>query len=53
LNDVPVVDVLERDGEIVHLMDGVLDARGVHGRIVWERRFDFMQQHSGQHVLST
>jgi len=52
LNDVPVVDVLERDGEILHLMDGVIDAKRVHGRIDWERRFDFMQQHSGQHVLS-
>jgi len=52
LNEVPVVDVLERDGEILHLMEGAIDVKRVHGRIVWERRFDFMQQHSGQHVLS-
>jgi len=24
----------------------------IHGRIDWERRFDHMQQHTGQHVLS-
>ncbi|NIO06861.1 MAG: hypothetical protein GTO40_02295, partial [Deltaproteobacteria bacterium] len=52
LNDVPVVDVLERKGEILHLVDGVVDVERVHGRIVWKRRFDLMQQHSGQHVLS-
>jgi alanyl-tRNA synthetase len=52
LNQVPVVDVLERDDEILHVVEGAVDADRVHGRILWERRFDFMQQHSGQHVLS-
>jgi alanyl-tRNA synthetase len=52
LNDVPVIDVLERDGEILHLTTEVLDGETVHGRVDWRRRFDFMQQHSGQHVLS-
>jgi len=52
LNDVPVVDVCDMDGEIVHVTSRAIDAERVHGTIVWERRFDFMQQHSGQHVLS-
>ena len=52
LNDVPVVDVLERDGEILHLTGGVINVEKVRGSIDWKRRFDFMQQHSGQHVLS-
>jgi alanyl-tRNA synthetase len=52
LNDVPVVDVCEMDGEIVHVTSRAIDAEQIHGRILWERRFDLMQQHSGQHVLS-
>ena len=49
-----VLDVVERDdGEIVHVADGPID-RGstVTGTIDWARRFDHMQQHTGQHVLS-
>ena len=52
LNEIPVIEVLERDGEILHLLGGAINAREVRGRIDWKRRFDFMQQHSGQHVLS-
>lgn len=41
-------------GAIVHRVEGVPLAPGaaVHGRIDWNRRFDHMQQHTGQHVLS-
>jgi alanyl-tRNA synthetase len=49
-----VLDVVDRDdGEIVHVVDGPVD-RGskVTGTIDWVRRFDHMQQHTGQHVLS-
>jgi alanyl-tRNA synthetase len=52
LNDVPVVDVLEHEGEILHLTADRIEAQRVSGRISWNRRFNFMQQHSGQHVLS-
>jgi alanyl-tRNA synthetase len=52
LNDIPVIEVLERDEEILHLLGGVIAVKEVRGRIDWKRRFDFMQQHSGQHVLS-
>ena len=48
-----VTDVIDReDGTILHVFDGVLDAGSVHGRIDWDRRFEHMQQHTGQHVLS-
>ncbi|MBL8136103.1 MAG: hypothetical protein JNL48_05730 [Acidobacteria bacterium] len=49
-----VMDVVdEEDGRLVHLIDGPLDAgTRVHGAIDWARRFDHMQQHTGQHVLS-
>ena len=53
-----VVEVIEReDGNIVHVTEGhVTDRRvgegTVHGAIDWARRFDHMQQHTGQHLLS-
>jgi alanyl-tRNA synthetase len=54
LDDVPVVDVVEReDGAILHITDGRLEAgRVVRGVVNRERRFDHMQQHTGQHILS-
>ena len=53
LGDAFVVDVVDReDGEIVHITDRALAPGLVHGVIDWERRFDHMQQHTGQHLLS-
>jgi alanyl-tRNA synthetase len=51
---VPVVEVVERpeDGEVVHVLARPLDAQEVEGLVDWERRFDLMQQHTGQHILS-
>ena len=46
-----VLDVQERDGVIVHTCDAALEGQ-VTGRIDWARRFDLMQQHSGEHLLS-
>jgi alanyl-tRNA synthetase len=52
----PVVDVLDDGGEIWHVLDpaAALPSRGarVTGVIDWPRRFDHMQQHTGQHILS-
>ncbi len=39
-------------GDILHLIDGTPPAGSLLGRIDWERRFDHMQQHTGQHILS-
>ena len=49
-----VVDVVDHDdGRLVHVIDGPLDVGArVAGAIDWARRFDHMQQHTGQHVLS-
>jgi len=49
-----VVDVVdEEDGRLVHLVEGSLEVGArVHGAVDWSRRFDHMQQHTGQHVLS-
>ena len=54
LGDRRVVDVVDHDdGRLVHVLDGPLEAGArVHGAIDWARRFDHMQQHTGQHVLS-
>lgn len=53
LGGVNVVDVHERDGVIFHTCDGPLEPGTiVMGAIDWARRFDHMQQHSGEHIIS-
>ena len=57
LNDTRVIDVVEDgEGELWHVIDEPVSALSVGtrvaGRIDWERRFDHMQQHTGQHILS-
>lgn len=48
-----VLDVRERDGEIVHITDKPATAGSrITGTIDWERRFNHMQNHSGEHLLS-
>ncbi|MFX3673117.1 MAG: DHHA1 domain-containing protein [Paenisporosarcina sp.] len=54
LNNVSVLDVEEADGDIRHYVDQPIFERlmEVKGEIDWNRRFDFMQQHAGQHILT-
>ena len=53
LNDVKVTEVHEKDGELLHYTAKTLEAgTQVTGKIDWERRFDLMQQHSGEHIVS-
>ena len=55
IDSLRVVDVLDEDGDVVHLVEAepsVVVGQQVQGRLDWPRRFDHMQQHSGQHVLS-
>ncbi len=52
LDGAAVAGVIERDGEVVHLVRGRTPSGEVTGRLDWERRLDHMQQHTGQHVLS-
>ncbi len=52
-HDVRVLDVVDADdGRILHIVDRTPSATRLHGAIDWTRRFDHMQQHTGQHVLS-
>ena len=47
-----VLDVKEQGEQIIHLCDAPLEVgSAVHGAIDWERRFDHMQQHSGEHLV--
>jgi alanyl-tRNA synthetase len=53
INGVAVIDVVDEDDRIAHVLDAPLPAGdAVTGRIDWARRFDLMQQHTGQHLLS-
>lgn len=54
INEIPVVNVYirENDYEIVHVLTADVTTSSVEGSINWSRRFDHMQQHSGQHILS-
>lgn len=53
LNGIEVVDVEEVDGEIRHYITEELPVENhIEGAIDWKRRFDHMQQHAGQHILS-
>ncbi len=54
INGIAVVDVTvrEADGDIVHWMEDGVEGEEVTAVIHWPRRFDHMQQHTGQHILS-
>jgi len=54
LNETPVLDVVvrESDGAIIHITADEPEQELLEGTIDWPRRFDHMQQHTGQHILS-
>jgi len=53
IDAIPVVDVSEEDGRVWHRVEGsVATGTRVQGSLDWARRFDHMQQHTGQHILS-
>lgn len=54
IENINVLNVEEVGGEVRHYLETELDDVNstVHGVIDWDRRFDHMQQHAGQHILS-
>lgn len=52
LGDAKVFDVRDEDDEILHIVDREVPTGAVQCSIQWARRFDHMQQHTGQHLLS-
>ncbi len=52
INGIRVIHVLEEDDQIMHFLEEEVTSNFVKGEIDWGRRFDHMQQHAGQHILS-
>ncbi len=53
IENIPVIEVIEDDSIIYHVLDGEIPpGEKVRCEIDWIRRFDNMQQHTGQHILS-
>lgn len=52
LGSLPVLDVQKREGEIRHYLASPAQPGPVRVRLDWGRRFDHMQQHTGQHLLT-
>ena len=53
LNGHKVLQVEEKEGEIYHLIEGeIQEGDIITGDIFWEERFDKMQQHTGEHIVS-
>ncbi|WP_270181387.1 alanyl-tRNA editing protein [Alkalihalobacillus sp. CinArs1] len=53
IDGVVVKNVEEVDGEVRHYLESPLSGQEkVRGEVDWNRRFDHMQQHAGQHILS-
>lgn len=52
IGGIAVLDVNIEDGDVWHKLERTPEETEVHCEIDWERRFDHMQQHTGQHLLS-
>lgn len=53
LGGVEVLEVHQREGRVVHTCAAPLEAGSqIEGQIDWSRRFDLMQHHSGEHIVS-
>lgn len=46
------VTIRESDNEVLHVVDRSVSSDTAEAEIDWDRRFDHMQQHTGQHILS-
>lgn len=52
INGIEVLDVYNETGDIIHVTAAMPTTEVVEASINWARRFDHMQQHTGQHILS-
>ena len=50
--DISVVDVFEKNGKIVHVVEEDISSKNVDIEISWNERFDYMQQQTGGNILS-
>ncbi|MEO8052870.1 MAG: DHHA1 domain-containing protein [Acidobacteriota bacterium] len=47
-----VIEVIDEEDRIAHILDTAIATGEIAAQLDWQRRFDHMQQHSGQHLLS-
>ena len=53
INGIEVLDVHEHGDEIIHVLKEKIEGEEIaHGVIDWDRRFEFMQQHLGEHIFA-
>ena len=55
LKNMPVIEVVEEEDKVLHILSKDISegcGETITGKIDWDRRFDHMQQHTGQHILS-
>jgi alanyl-tRNA synthetase len=52
IGEAEVIAVVDEGEEIAHIVDRPVEPGPVKAEVDWERRFDHMQQHTGQHLLS-
>src|SRR5438046_1506880 len=52
IGEASVVEIVDEGEEIAHFVDAPVILGLVKAEVEWERRFDHMQQHTGQHLLS-
>lgn len=52
LGDVAILDVQKAEGAVRHFLAAPVPKGPVRVRLDWARRFDHMQQHTGQHLLT-
>jgi alanyl-tRNA synthetase len=54
IENIKVLNVEEVDGEVRHYLESEVHdvSTPIYGVIDWDRRYDHMQQHAGQHILS-
>lgn len=53
IDGIRVLDVVDEGNRIIHVLEAPLQRNEANCKIDWARRFDHMQQHTGQHLLSS
>lgn len=52
IDGLEVFDVYEKDNDIIHILNDMPNKENVNLSLDWYTRFQHMQQHTGQHILS-
>ena len=53
INEIEVIDVQRKNDVVIHtIKEEISVGTNVHGIIDWKRRFDHMQNHTGEHIVS-